>query len=106
MDILAYSLEESLNLTSMFKTYCAGVPVVVQWKRIRLGTMRLRVRSLPRLVGSGSGVAVNCGVGCRRSLDLVLLWLWCRLTAIAPIGLLTWETPYARGTALKRQKQK
>ena len=28
-----------------------GVPVVVQWKRIRLGTMRLRVRSLASLGG-------------------------------------------------------
>ena len=32
--------------------------------------------SWPRLVGGGSGVALSCGVGCRRSSDLVLLWLW------------------------------
>ena len=32
-----------------------------------LGTMRLRVRSLPLL--SGSGVAVSCGVGCSRGSD-------------------------------------
>ena len=25
--------------------------------------------------------------------DLVLLWLWCRLAAVAPIGPLSWEPP-------------
>ena len=29
----------------------AGVPVVAQWKQIRLGTMRLQVRSLASLTG-------------------------------------------------------
>ena len=48
---------------------------------------------------------MSCGVGLRRSLDSELLWLWCRLVAIAPIWPLTWEPPYAAGTALKRQKQ-
>ena len=33
----------------------------------------------------GSGVAMNCGVGHRCILDPVLLWLWCRLAAVAPI---------------------
>ena len=28
---------------------------------------------------------MSCGVGCRNSLDLVLLWLWRRLAATAPI---------------------
>ena len=28
---------------------------------------------------------VSCGVGCRLGLDLALLWLWCRLAAVAPI---------------------
>ena len=32
----------------------------------------------------------------------VLLWLWCRLTASAPIQLLVWELPYASGVALKK----
>ena len=55
----------------------------------------------------GSDVAVSCGVGHRRSLDLVLLWLWCRLAAAARIGPLAWEPPYAMGVALKkRQKDK
>ena len=34
---------------------------------------------------------MSCGVGLRRDLDLVLLWLWHRLEAAAPIGPLAWE---------------
>jgi len=37
--------------------------------------------------------------------DLALLWLWCRLEAVALIRPLAWEPPYAIGTApQKRQK--
>ena len=57
----------------------------------------------------GSSIAMSCGVGCRYGLDLVLLWLWCRPAAIAPIGPLAWEPPYAAGVAqemAKRQKKK
>ena len=49
-------------------------------------------------------MAVSCGVGCRRSSDPELLWLWCRLEATAPIGPLAWEPPYAVDSGLKRQK--
>ena len=49
---------------------------------------------------------MSCGVGCRHSSDLVLLWLWCRTAAAAPTGPLAWELPYATGAALKRQKEK
>ena len=35
--------------------------------------------------------------------DPVLLWLWCRLAAVALIRLLAWELPYAMGVALKRK---
>ena len=35
-----------------------------------------------------------------------LLWLWCRLTAIGPIGLLAWELPYVAGIDLKRKKKR
>ena len=38
--------------------------------------------------------------------DPVLLWLWCRPVATAPIGPLAWEPLYASDTALKRQKKK
>ena len=52
---------------------------------------------------------MSCGVGCRRGLDPVLLWLWRRPVATAPIGPLAWEPPYATGGAqetAKRQKKK
>ena len=49
---------------------------------------------------------MSCGVGCRRSSDLALLWLWHRPTATAPIRPLDQEHPYATGAALKRQKIK
>ena len=49
---------------------------------------------------------MNCGVGCRRGSDLVLLWLWCRLVATALIRPLAWEPPYAEGAAKKWEKDK
>ena len=50
-------------------------------------------------------MAVSCGVGCRRSSDPALLWLWCRPAAAAPIPSLASELPYATGAALKNQKK-
>ena len=52
--------------------------------------------------------ALPC-VGCRCSLDPVLLWLWRRPAAIALLRPLAWEPPNAAGVALekaKRQKNK
>ena len=49
---------------------------------------------------------MSCGVGRRRGLDMALLWPWCRLAAVAPIGSLAWEPPCASGVALKRQTNK
>ena len=46
------------------------------------------------------------GVGHRRSSDPALLWLWCKLAAIALIWSLAWEPLYATGATLKRQKKK
>ena len=63
------------------------------------------VRSLG-LLSEGSGVAVSCGVGHRSDPDPALLWLWCRLAAVAPIGPLAWKPPYAMGVALKSKKKK
>ena len=83
-----------------------GVPIVMQRKRIRLGTMRFRVRSLALFGGSGSGVAMSYGVGRRCGLDPTLLWLWCRPAATARMKPLAWEPPYAVGVALKRPKKK
>ena len=47
---------------------------------------------------------MTCGADHRGGLDLVLLWLWCRLVAVAPIGSLTWELPYAIPTKKKKKK--
>ena len=34
---------------------------------------------------------MSCGIGRRLNLDPVLLWLWCRPAAAAPICPLAWE---------------
>jgi len=47
---------------------------------------------------------MSCDVYCRCSLDMALLWLWCRLAAAALIQPLAWEPPYAAGVALKKKK--
>ena len=44
---------------------------------------------------------MSCGVGHRCSSDLMLLWLWHRPAAVAPIGPLAWEPPCVMDTALK-----
>ena len=49
---------------------------------------------------------MSCGVGCRCSSDLELLWLWHKSGAAALIRPLSWEPPYATGAALKRPKKK
>ena len=48
---------------------------------------------------------MSCGAGHRRGLEPELLWLWRRLAAVALIGPLVWELPYAVGSALKNKKQ-
>ena len=53
-------------------------------------------------MGEGFGVAMSCGMGHRRGSDLVLLWLWRRPAATAPIRSLAWEPPYAVGTGPKK----
>ena len=37
--------------------------------------------------------------------DPMLLWLWLRLAAVAPIRPLAWESPYAAGVGLKKKKK-
>ena len=50
-------------------------------------------------------VAVSCGVGCRCSSDLVLLWLYHRQVATALIRPLALEPPYAMCVALEKTKK-
>ena len=45
---------------------------------------------LTSLSGLNIQVAVNCGIGCKCGLDPELLWLWCRLAAVALIWPLAW----------------
>ena len=47
---------------------------------------------------------MTCGVGRRSGSDPTLLWLWCRLVAMAPIRPLAWELPYTAGAALEMAK--
>ena len=42
--------------------FAGSIPGLAQWVKV-------------------SGIAVSCSVGGRRSLDLALVWLWCRLAA-------------------------
>ena len=48
---------------------------------------------------------MSCGVGHRLGSDPVLLWLWYRPAAIAPIRPLAWEPPYAAGATLEKTKR-
>ena len=61
---------------------------------------------IPCSVGQGPGVAASCGVGHRRGLDPVLLWLWHRPAATAPIRPLAWKPPHATGAAPEKTKKK
>ena len=48
---------------------------------------------------------MSWSVGRRHGLDLVVVWLCCRLGVTALIQALAWERPYAAGVALKRSKK-
>ena len=47
---------------------------------------------------------MSCDVGQRCGSDQMLPWLWCRPAAVAPIGLLAWDPPYAADASIKRKK--
>ena len=64
-----------------------GVPTVVQWKRIRLVSMRMQVRSLASL--SGLRIQHCCE-------------LWCRPAAAALIQPLAWLTSISCGCIPKK----
>ena len=52
---------------------------MVQQKQIQLVSIRMQVQSLASLI------VVSYGVGHRLGLDPMLLWLWHRPAAVAPI---------------------
>ena len=55
----------------------------------------------PRSVGSGSGIVVSADMP-----DPVLLWLWCRLAAAAPIRPLGLGTSICHKGSPKRKKKR
>ena len=61
--------------------------------------MRLWVQSLALL--SGLRIWCCCELWCR-----LLLWLWRRPAAVALVGPLAREPPYATGVALEKTKKK
>ena len=77
---------------------------MAQWKRIRLGTVRLCVRSLALL--SGLRIWSCHELWCKSQMHLGsgVAVAWFRPAATAPIQPLAWELPYAAGAALKSKK--
>ena len=62
------------------------------------------IPGLTRWVKDLASPRAACGAGHRHSLDLALLWLWCRPTAVAPVHSLAWELPYATPEAWWEKK--
>ena len=81
-------------------------PLWLNGWRIQLGIMRFQVRSLALLSGLGIRRCCELWLGHRCSSDSVLLGLWHRLAAVAPVRPLAWEPLYATGAALKKGKKK
>ena len=96
-DILPPSYSPLLTKPHLSKIKYIGVPVVAQWVE-NLTRIHEDVCLIPGLTQWAS-----CGIGCRCGSDLVWLWLWRRLAAIAPIRPIAWELPYATGAAVKRK---
>ena len=57
-------------------------------------------------MGLGSGVAVSSSVVRRSGSDPVLLWLWCRAAALAPVRPLAWEPHMPRVQPQKAKRKK
>ena len=57
-------------------------------------------------MGQESDVAVSCGVGLRRGLDLGCMWLGGTLEVVPQISPLTWKIQKAEGQPQKKKKKK
>ena len=68
--------------------------------------MRMRVWSLASLGGLRNPCCHELWYGSQNGSDSTLLWLCCRLAAVALIRPLAWELPRAVGATLKRKKKK
>ena len=73
------------------KSFVLGVPIMAQWKQIRLVSIRTQVQSLALL----SRLRIWC-----------FYELWCRPAATVPIWPLAWEPLCVADVALKRPKKK
>ena len=78
-----------MTLELVRNTLFLGIPIMAQWKQIRLVPLRIQVRSLASLSGLK---------------DPASLWLWCRLVAVSPIQPLAWELLDGVAAALKSKK--
>ena len=68
--------------------------------------MKLQVRSLVSLNGLRIWHCHELWCRLQTQLGSLLLWLWCKPAAAAPIRPLAWEPPYAVGAALEKTKDK
>ena len=84
-----------------------GGPIVAQWKRIRLVSMRLQVQFLASLSGSGIGPChelwCRSQTWLRSSVAMAVVWGG---TAVALMRPLAWGLSYATGAALKKKSKK
>ena len=80
---------------------------MVQWKRIQLVTVRLRVRSLALL--SGLKIRCCCELWCRSQRQLgshiAVAVAVARSAAVGSIPPLAWELPYVAGVAIKSKNK-
>ena len=80
-----------------------GVPVVPQaGYKPNQYPQGCRADPQPCSVGSGSGIAMSCGIGYTCGSDPMWLWLGCQLGAAAPIQALALELPHAARAAKRR----
>ena len=78
---------------SSLKTLRSSLWLWLSRLRTQLGSMRMRVGSLVSLRGLRMWCCHEHNAGRRSDWDLVLLWLWSRPAAAAPIQHLAWELP-------------
>ena len=90
----------------ILKDYWHGVPIVAKWKWIWLQTMRLWVRSLAPISGLSIWHCLELWGTSQMRLGSHVAVAVMLTRAIAPIGPVAWEPPYAMGTDLKSKKNK
>ena len=97
---------ESDSEFNLGKESTRGVAIMAQWLMSPI-SIHKDMGLIPGLTQQVKDPALLWAVvQVRRGSDLVLLWLWCRPAATAPIGPLAWKPPYVAGVALKKKKEK